>query len=414
MGRKKQFVKVKIGKSEYVCKVVEEDGSTVEEKLHEFDKSNKINCTYWENDVRRILPSNSLFYEYLAYGGDGEVICSRHGKFESEKPHISPKRLESKIYSVGDDLIFYTYVYPLHSQKGDYFDECKFSSFVSLMINDNPEDSIQLQRYDLRGRPHANEVATKGKSFETVASDEKECLLYQKYYGKIANFPHFHFYSVNGLDAYAIDLNHLIEYFSDLMLENNKYLLKYDLGMPFLKMKQKEKKNVNYKKFLGQTFMEIQKSADTNNPNDISCMTEFLNLIQRLDLGDLLVDDLTCCFMKLRVLKFIYDLGVLDDSGRFRGYDIDSKGKDFPSSSGGDFSSSLKVLYSRDNRKGGISAGLRKKLIELQLKLSASLTNNKDYIKEIGHDKGVSIDKDNARKKYIEKIYKYNDNDLEK
>lgn len=61
MGRKKQFVKVKIGKSEYVCKVVEGDDSTVEEKLHEFDKSNKINCTYWENDVRRILSSNSLF-----------------------------------------------------------------------------------------------------------------------------------------------------------------------------------------------------------------------------------------------------------------------------------------------------------------------------------------------------------------
>lgn len=390
MGRKKQFVKVKIGKSEFVCKVVEADDSTVEEKLHEFDKSNKINYTvYWEdNNIRRILPSNELFYEYLACGGDGKVICSRHGEVDSEKAHLSPKRLESKIYSVGNDLIFYTYVYPLHSQKGNYFDMYKFSSFVSLMINDNPEDSIQLQRYDLRGRPHANEVATKGKSFETVASDEKECFLYQKYYGKTANFPHFHFYSVNGLDAYAIDLDHLIDYFLDLMSEENKDLLKYDLGMPFLKMKQNEKQDIDYMKFLTQTFNEIQKSADTNNPKDITCMSGFLKLIQKLNLGDLLVDDLTCCFMKLIVLKYIYNLGDGDGGGIVSGYGLSPSGGNPPPPPPG------------DNKKGDISEKLREKLMKLQLELSANLTNNSDFVLEKNHDKrnGRDDDRDDFEK----------------
>ena len=169
MENNKQNVKVKIGTSVYNCKIVKSDDSTAGEKLQAFELSNKINITtHWENnEIPRILSSNDQYYKYLLSGSNRQIIKEYNGKVDVENTNLSPKKLESKAYSLGNDLVLYTYVYPIRSQNDDYFDNSKFSSFVSLMINSNPEDMIQLQRYDLRGRPHANEVVRKEKDFST-------------------------------------------------------------------------------------------------------------------------------------------------------------------------------------------------------------------------------------------------------
>lgn len=379
MENNKQNVKVKIGTSVYNCKIVKSDDSTAGEKLQAFELSNKINITtHWENnEIPRILSSNDQYYKYLLSGSNRQIIKEYNGKVDVENTNLSPKKLESKAYSLGNDLVLYTYVYPIRSQNDDYFDNSKFSSFVSLMINSNPEDMIQLQRYDLRGRPHANEVVRKEKDFSIIACDNTELSLYQKYYSEKANFPHFHFHTANGLDEYAIDLDHLIVYCQDLMLEKNSDLLKYNLGMPFLKMKQNEKVDLNYIKFLSQTFTEIKNSVDIKNKNDIECVKTFYKSIKKLDLGNVLVDNLTCSFIKLNVLKILYNLGITGGGGKSNYNILEDM-----------TSPSLKVDII------DISDGLRETLTKLQLEISSNLTNHNELSLEKNHNQKDSIDFD--------------------
>lgn len=379
MENNKQNVKVKIGTSVYNCKIVKSDDSTAGEKLQAFELSNKINITtHWENnEIPRILSSNDQYYKYLLSGSNRQIIKEYNGKVDVENTNLSPKKLESKAYSLGNDLVLYTYVYPIRSQNDDYFDNSKFSSFVSLMINSNPEDMIQLQRYDLRGRPHANEVVRKEKDFSIIACDNTELSLYQKYYSEKANFPHFHFHTANGLDEYAIDLDHLIVYCQDLMLEKNSDLLKYNLGMPFLKMKQNEKVDLNYIKFLSQTFTEIKNSVDIKNKNDTECVKTFYKSIKKLDLGNVLVDNLTCSFIKLNVLKILYNLGTTGGGGKSNYNILEDM-----------TSPSLKVDII------DISDGLRETLTKLQLEISSNLTNHNELSLEKNHNQKDSIDFD--------------------
>ena len=379
MENNKQNVKVKIGTSVYNCKIVKSDDSTAGEKLQAFELSNKINITtHWENnEIPRILSSNDQYYKYLLSGSNRQIIKEYNGKVDVENTNLSSKKLESKAYSLGNDLVLYTYVYPIRSQNDDYFDNSKFSSFVSLMINSNPEDMIQLQRYDLRGRPHANEVVRKEKDFSIIACDNIELSLYQKYYSEKANFPHFHFHTANGLDEYAIDLDHLIVYCQDLMLEKNSDLLKYNLGMPFLKMKQNEKVDLNYIKFLSQTFIEIKNSVDIKNKNDTECVKTFYKSIKKLDLGNVLVDNLTCSFIKLNVLKILYNLGITGGGGKSNYNILEDM-----------TSPSLKVDII------DISDGLRETLTKLQLEISSNLTNHNELSLEKNHNQKDSIDFD--------------------
>ena len=179
--------------------------------------------------------------------------------------------------------------------------------------------------------------------------------LYNYYFTDDARTPHFHFHNVASYDKFAINLDNLIAYLTDLKSEKNPNLLKYSLNMPFLKIKQNKNKDNDTEKLLKAIYNSLLNIAvETKDQKDINCVKEIREKLHQINPVHLLVNDLDCVLIKLFILK---------------------------------------ILYGADS--GGISEMLSKKLIEIQLKLSSQLTNNSGLAITMIKDNDVDNDVDN-------------------
>ncbi len=240
-----------IGKDIYKCKIVTGDDSCELVKVFKFmeckGQQYRPNRTRWENiNPIRILESDDDYAYAITQGlntSPEEIGIADEGYFDGKKHKVAPKILKIKSYvlrkfkgNLNDALLFKVILHPESPKEN--FDKTKenyFSSFSSLMLNQDVEDMLQLQRFDISGHPHDN--CTQEKDFVTNSDEERE--LYLKYFSKQAGFPHFHFWNVNGLDKFAISADNLLKYIVDLLTEKDYRLNVYSLGMPFLYIKKR-------------------------------------------------------------------------------------------------------------------------------------------------------------------------------
>lgn len=336
----------KIGKAVYSCKIVQEDDSILKDKIYSFvgckGKSYRPNRSRWENNNPiRVLSSEDEYSHFMAYNflhTPKEVETVKEGYFDGGKRHLAPKILKIKSYIVkknptNDGLLFKVSLIPANPKEDfDLKKENLVASFKSLMLNQDVEDLLQLQRFDVTGHEHDN--VTKDKDF--IATSDEEYELYKKYFGNKAGFPHFHFFNVNGLDKFAISNKNLQSYILDLATCRDDNLLNtYSLGMPFLYMKKNTYCGDGFAKSLKnyiigrdalyfQEYRKLRKVVnETNTPADTRIMMDYedflmhelkkdKNLLSIINEWDDMDDDelpykLLICYDTLNIINFYDD-----------------------------------------------------------------------------------------------------------
>lgn len=174
------------------------------------------------------------------------------------------------------------------------FDETKFSREIDICTyvipNGNPQNAINILRYDGTGCPHYNQVFLSEKHKQII--------------GEVAQVPHFHFqnnvenllylkksnkddsdlnYSAPGCNA--IDCEHLIKYLQQLdatpinMLKTETQ----SYGMPFLDAKIKNLPlNIN----IQATLLNVLSSPNSLSVENINYLTTLYNQINKITYDD--------------------------------------------------------------------------------------------------------------------------------
>lgn len=301
-------------------KTIKKDNSTLIDKINSFNSyirngKHFRQATMWEDKSIGAIYENDEFYitclsSPRKYVEVNYQYC--HGLCKIEKYNIS-KESHLQFYSFGkdnNDLIIECYF--THPQQQDCYHIIKeLTSFVTSMINSNPNEMVQLQRYDLISKfSHENRALKNVLSDDELTDEEKE--LYRKYFREKVTTAHFHFANASYQSSLAISLDDLIKYVSDLIsAKENSPLNKYSLGMPFLRIKKMNKsKKGNLNDTLNYTFTRLSELFNKYpNPKQRSILAQINKELLNLNLTYFSDNTLNSCLLKLYILKILNDPG---------------------------------------------------------------------------------------------------------
>ena len=305
----------------FMGQIVYSDGSSLFEKIENFrkfrSKSGKHfkEMTLWENSDYGCHYADDSDYIDLITEKRQKIQMPKEeceGLFKLQLPRRNiEKSLKLKYYSAGqnnNDLIVECYLTDSQDENNPHIIK-EIYSFVSSMINKDPNKIVQLQRYDLNGKYlHQNKII--GKLAENKIIFDEEIELLTKYFCETVQFPHFHFSSNTFKDSLAISLDNLIRYIFALITANeNDMINKFSLGMPFLKIKQQGKySQINVTSFVDKVDNRLNKLAQKyGGIKERRIIEKINNVIHSLDLADLTTNSIEACLYKLFILKVLND-----------------------------------------------------------------------------------------------------------
>lgn len=382
-------------------RVVFSDTSSLTEKVVNFIKFRSKNgkpfkqMTYWENAEYDCRFADDSIYIDLITGQRQKVNMPKdecEGLFKLPKRNIE-KSLTLKYFSEGQknsNLIVECYITDIQDENNPHIIR-EIYSFVSTMVDKDPNNIVQLQRYDLSGKfLHQNKIIKKLAENKEVSDEEIELL--EKYFNETAKFPHFHFSSNTFRDGLAISLDNLIKYIFDLILLDDKNINNYSLGMPFLKIKQQGKySQTEVASFIEKVDKRLNRLARKYDSVQEKSIIEKINeIIHSLDLADLTTSSIEACLYKLVILK-ILNKSISD--GIKKVYENQSKNNIRDDDLSGKIYDGSK--FSDSNKDGNrIDPDFIKELNYLQLEIANRLTTDLEIERDCGKD---NTDNDNGR-----------------
>lgn len=373
-------------KEYFMGRVVVSDASSLTEKVVNFIKFRSKNgkpfkqMTYWENAEYDCHFADDSIYIDLITGQRQKVNMPKDecaGLFSLPQRNIE-KSLTLKYFSEGqrqDNLIVECYITDVQDENNPHIVR-EIYSFVSTMVDKDPNNIVQLQRYDLSGRYiHQNKIIEKLAKNNEISDEELKLL--EQYFQETAQFPHFHFSSNSFGDKLAISLDNLIKYVCDLISRDDENLNKYSLGMPFLKIKQQWKySQTDVPIFIENVKKRLNKLAiKYKGAQEKSIIEKINSFLYGLDLADLTTSSIETCLYKLVILKI---LGASTPGGSKKLYEnqTNNKGEDGIDRSGGGFGSSNKDNHPIDPR---FVKELNALQLEIANKISTDLEIERDY-----------------------------------
>lgn len=418
-------------------RIVEEDSSSLKAKVLSFishrNKNGKrfIESTRWENPDYGCQFVDDSAYVYCLVSPKEPLSMPREevkGRFTAREGRAS-KDLNLKFYRHGkDEKNLYVECYLTNPQDEDSPHIIKeIYSFVSIMVTDNADEIVQLQRYDISGRIHENRIINDLTQNDSISEEERS--LINQYFGQKVDFPHFHFTSVTYQDKLSISLNNLIHYILDLMDADEKSdINKYSLGLPFLKIKQMSKhSSIDMRNFVNDVHEKLNNIASKYSGNvEKSIIHKINRIINSLNLTNLTGSSIEQCLVKLVILKILSDT-----TGYAKAFDnLFNSSNGGPSGGGGSSSGSSSGGDDKDHSSEGSSGNSDNsdkfsiksfvdELYYLQMEIANELLSGLEFEKTLDYDTNSKKNKntndngqhkDDTKSLKNNKDKKYNDN----